>query len=100
MREGKSKYRSKTEIIASVLRAIDEEKGEAGITRLMYISFLSYHQVKDYSKLLKNNSLLDYDLRNRNYSITAMGLRFLNLYAEMDNILHVTGSLAELQSLG
>jgi predicted transcriptional regulator len=89
--ERKSKYRSRTDIIASVLRAIDEEKGEAGITRLMYNSFLSYHQLKDYLKLLKNNALLDYNTRNRKFSITAKGLKFLNLYDKMDDILHVSG---------
>ena len=54
-------YRSREEIFASIL---DTTGSGAGITRskIMFGSYLTYAQVVEYSKILIQRGLLEYDL--------------------------------------
>lgn len=89
MRDRKLKYRSRTDILASILHTAEREDSGVGITRLMYNSFLSYKQINQYLKMLKESALLNYDTHNRKYAIIANGLKFLDLYGKMDKMLHI-----------
>ena len=40
-----------------------------------------------YLKILKENNLLNHNTTNKKYTITANGLKFLELYEQMDGIL-------------
>jgi predicted transcriptional regulator len=82
------KYRSRTDVIASILNSAKAEEGTL-MTRIMYSSFLSFTQVKRFLKLLTENDLLEYDEINKVYKTTGKGLRFLVLYEKMDALLKI-----------
>jgi predicted transcriptional regulator len=94
VREDGRKYRSRADILASILQSAEKENTGVGITRLMYNSFLSYNQINQYLEVLKENALLNYDAANKKYFITAKGLKFLDLYSKMDNLLYVPKSVS------
>jgi len=82
------KYRSRTDIVASILQSAAREGGGIGVTRLMYNSFLSYNQVSQYVKIIKENGLLNYDASTGKYTISAKGSKYLELHSKMDKMLH------------
>ena len=74
------------------------EKGELGITKIMYGSYLSYRQVTQFLELIIESGLLDYDIKNGLYRINERGLQYLELYDKMDELIKersssITGSL-------
>jgi predicted transcriptional regulator len=71
------KYRSRTDIIVTMLEAarIGQTK-----TKIMYSSFLSSHQLRPYLELVVSNGLLAYDSTKGRYRTTEKGLRLLDLY--------------------
>jgi predicted transcriptional regulator len=78
-------YRSRTEIISQIL---DTANG-GGITKtkLMYKVFLSHDQLKEYLTVLTESDLLHYDFVSRTFKTTEKGLRFLNLYNQIDQLM-------------
>lgn len=84
----RASYRSRIDILASILKTVERENSEVGLTRL-YNSFISFKQVKEYLEILKGNNLLNYDSTIKKYSITANGLKFLELYEKLDNMFHI-----------
>ena len=87
------KYRGSTEIIDSMLRSI---KSGATKTHIMYKAYLSYVQLKEYLKLLQERELINYEEGSRLYTITEKGLRFMNAY---DKISELVPSIEERNSL-
>ena len=71
------KYRSRTDIIVSML---DVARHEATKTKIMYSSYLSSHQLRPYLELVIKNGLLAYDSARQRYTTTEKGLRLLELY--------------------
>ena len=71
------KYRTRTDIMVSILEAA---RHGATKTKIMYSSYLSSHQLRAYLELVIKNSLLAYDSRRKRYSTTDKGLRLLELY--------------------
>jgi predicted transcriptional regulator len=69
------KYRSRTDIIAQMLR--DATNG-ATKTRLMYSAYVSYDQIQKYLALLQKNGLLTYVHGVQLYKLKEKGLHFLN----------------------
>jgi predicted transcriptional regulator len=55
-------------------------------TRIMYSAFLSFPQLKEYLELLTDQGMVEYDAKERIYSTTDKGRRFLKMYAEVDNM--------------
>ncbi len=85
------KYRSRTDIVAAILKSATQEEG-AGMTRIMYNSFISFNQIKEYLTLLDQNGLLEYREGNRKYKTTKKGNRFLKLYENVDELLKITST--------
>jgi predicted transcriptional regulator len=81
------KNRGRIEIIAQILVAAN---GRSSITRIMYKAFLSHTQVKEYVKTLIDNGFLRYDLTSQTYKITKKGMRFLQLYNQMDDMVSLS----------
>jgi predicted transcriptional regulator len=77
-------YRSRTDIISKILQAAN---GGITKTKIMYHAFLSYAQVQNYLKVLIQNDLLSYDLDTRKFKTTEKGLRFIELYNQMDGMI-------------
>ncbi len=71
------KYRSRTDIIVSILESATHG---ATKTKIMYSSYLSSHQLRAYLDLVISSHLLAYDVIKQRYSTTEKGLRLLELY--------------------
>jgi predicted transcriptional regulator len=81
------RYRSRTEIISQIL---DAANGHVNITKtkLMYKAFLSQSQLKEYVKVLTESDLLRYDSVTWTFKTTQKGLRFLDLYNKIDQLMN------------
>lgn len=81
-------YRSREEIFASILSTAGSG---AGITRskIMFGSYLTYAQVVEYSKLLIERGLLEYDPINRTFKTTTSGFTFIQLHNEMNQMIKI-----------
>ena len=77
-------YRSRTEIISQIL---DTANGGITKTKLMYKVFLSHDQLKEYLAVLTQSDLLRFDFVSRTFMTTKKGLRFLNLYNQIDQLM-------------
>lgn len=74
------KYRSSTEIIDLILRSANSG---ATRTRIMYKAYLSYSQLKEYLAFLQEKELIKYEEGAQIYRISEKGLRFINAYDEI-----------------
>ena len=81
------KYRSRTEIVGNIL---DAANGGATKTKIMYIAFLSYNQLKEYLSVLIENNLIEYLEGTKTFKTTEKGLNFLKMHNEMAELLHTT----------
>ena len=80
--------RSREEIFASILGTAGSG---AGITRsrIMFGSYLTYAQVVEYSKMLIERGLLEYDPINRTFKTTSSGFTFIQLHNEMNQLIKI-----------
>jgi len=53
-------------------------------TKLMYIVFISFNQLREYLSLLVENGLIQYEEWKHNYWTTEKGIRFLHLQNKID----------------
>jgi predicted transcriptional regulator len=81
------KYRGRTEIVATILEAAN---GRATKTKIMYVAFLSYNQLKEYLSILKENNLLEYNEGTQTYKTTEKGLNYLKMNNEIGELLQTT----------
>ncbi len=80
------RYRDKTELIASILKATNGRNVNA--LQIMYKAFLSYTKVKQYISILIDGGMIKYQEGNRrNYRITDKGIRFLDLHNQLGELL-------------
>jgi predicted transcriptional regulator len=86
------RYRSRTDVIAQILEVAN---GGAIRTKIMYMTFTSYSQVRRYLTILLENGLIEHDNIENKYKTTAKGQKFLNLYNKMSQ-LQIEVELAEL----
>lgn len=70
-----------------MLRSI---KSGATKTHIMYKAYLSYVQLKEYLKLLQERELIKYEEGSRVYTITEKGLRFMNAYDKISELVPST----------
>jgi predicted transcriptional regulator len=88
------KYRSRLEIIASMLEVA--ASGDASRTTIMYRSFISHAQLKEFlSFLLQKGIIIEYRKEGKGnkertlYKTTEKGLHFLHIYNEMNDLLGI-----------
>ena len=87
--------RSRFDIISRIL-----ETANGGITtkiKIMYKTNLSYAQLKEYLMTLNDKDLLHYDLDTHTFKTTEKGLRFLEIYNKLDDILREEGRQQQQQ---
>ena len=60
--------------------------GGATKTRIMYMSYLSYAQLKEYLSVLVENGLMEYVPGERKYRTTEKGTRFLEASNSMSEM--------------
>jgi predicted transcriptional regulator len=78
------KTRTRIDIISQIL-----ETANGGVTtkiKIMYRTNLSYAQLKGYLMTLSDKDLLRYDLDTNTFKTTEKGLRFLETYNKLYNI--------------
>ena len=78
------KYRSRTEIVGNIL---DAANGGATKTKIMYVAFLSYAQLKEYLSILVENDLIEYLEGIRKFKTTEKGLNYLKMNNEIGELL-------------
>ena len=81
------KNRSRTEITGNIL---DAANGGATKTKIMYVAFLSYNQLKDYLSILIENNLIEYIEGTKTFKTTEKGLNFLKMHKEIGELLQTT----------
>jgi predicted transcriptional regulator len=79
--------RSRTEIVCNIL---DAANGGATKTKIMYIAFVSYNQLKEYLSILIEYKLIDYIDGTHTFKTTEKGLNFLKMHNEMGELLQNT----------
>jgi predicted transcriptional regulator len=75
--ENLNKYRSRIDIMASILDAASKKKNSS-ITQLTYTSLLSHHQIVSHLQPLLTEKLLE--RYEKTFSITQKGRDFLEIY--------------------
>src|SRR5918912_17532 len=77
----KMKNRSRIDILAQILRAVNGTGGGITKTKIMYNALLSYAQMQQYLLLLTEKGLLlQYNKTMHTFNITEKGLKFLEIY--------------------
>lgn len=79
------KYRSRNNIIRDILDAASD--GGVTRTKIMYKAYLSFGQLKEYLSVLTDNGLLSYDTHTQTFKITEKGLRLLDAYNQMHDMI-------------
>jgi predicted transcriptional regulator len=78
------KYRGRTEILGNIL---DAANGGATKTKIMYKSFISYNQLKEYLSVLIENNLIEYRDGTQTFKTTEKGLNLLKMHNELGELL-------------
>jgi predicted transcriptional regulator len=86
MRSKYKNYRTRTEIAAQILQAANGHD-EITKTKIMYKAFLTYAQLQEYLATLIQNGLLEYLDGTKSYKTTEKGLKFLNMYEQMEELM-------------
>src|ERR671938_806062 len=81
------KYRSRTDIVGLILEAANG--GGATKTKIMYKAFLSYAQLKEYLTFLMDNGLLQRDQGRQFYRTTEKGIRVLQMYIQVHEMMSI-----------
>jgi predicted transcriptional regulator len=66
---------------------LDSANGGATKTKIMYKSYLSYVQLKEYLSVLIENDLIENLGGTQTYKTTEKGLNFLKMYNEIGELL-------------
>ena len=80
------KYRSRTEIVCNILEAAN---GGISKTKIMYMAFLSYAQLKEYISILVDNNLIEYNDGTQTFKTTEKGLNYLKMHNEISELLPI-----------
>jgi predicted transcriptional regulator len=78
------KPRSRSEIIGAILEAANG--GGATKTMIMYKAVLSYDRMKEYLSSLAEDGLIEYEQGRMTYRTTAKGIRLLQLYNNVNEM--------------
>jgi predicted transcriptional regulator len=82
----RTRQRSKTEIISSILRSTHNRTG-VKISQILYETCIPYNQLKEYLTMMVQNKLIMYIKDGKVFKITEYGVNALKLYGEMDKLL-------------
>jgi len=77
--------RTRTEIMSQILRVANGVG--ATKTKVMYKVFLNYVQLKEFLTVLTDSDLLSYDGDTQIFKTTEKGLRFLQIYNQIDDMI-------------
>jgi predicted transcriptional regulator len=72
------------EIIDRILRTVQSGSTK---TEMMYGAYVSYGQLREYLELLKARKLVKYEEGARLYCLTERGIRFMNAYDTISEVM-------------
>jgi predicted transcriptional regulator len=78
-------YRDRISIISDILEVAKVENGTTK-TAIMYNANLSHDQMKYYVRILTENTFLYYDLQTRRFKTTEKGLRVIEAYKRIEDM--------------
>jgi len=84
----KLQYRSRNDIIASILETANGNKVRA--TEIQFKAYISYSILKEYLMLLLENGLLEYIEGERSFKTAPKGMQFLRTYNQMGELITLT----------
>jgi predicted transcriptional regulator len=93
--EAAMKNRTHHDILAKVLETAKSSDGTTK-TRIMYGAYLSSNQLKGYIAYCQGHGLVSYDASKRVYKTTGKGIRLLELFTKMYEIVP-SGSSEEIR---
>ncbi|HJU35122.1 MAG TPA: winged helix-turn-helix domain-containing protein [Nitrososphaera sp.] len=78
------KHRDRIEVISRILQ-IANSGGDTNVTKtkIMYKALLSYNQLQEHLIFLTERDFLTYDKETRTFKTTEKGLRFLQIYKKI-----------------
>ncbi len=79
-------YRDKIDILSQILEAANGRNLTK--SKIMYKALLDYDQLKEYLMLLAKGDLLHYDFLTRRFKTTEKGLKFLNFYNQIEQLMN------------
>ena len=65
---------------------LDATNGGTSKTKIMYITFLSYGQLKEYLSILIENNLIEYLDGDNKFKTTEKGLNFLKMHNQIEEL--------------
>jgi len=68
-------------------------------THIMYKAYLSYSQLVDYLSVLEERNLIVYEKGTQQYRTTERGLRFMNAYDKISELIPSTENRNEMKGL-
>lgn len=80
------KNRDRFEILSLILQ-IANGYNNVTMTKIMNRALLSYDQMKEHLAFLTQKDLLCYDKGNRTFKTTEKGMRFLQIYGGMEDMI-------------
>jgi predicted transcriptional regulator len=78
------KHRNRIEIMNEILEAAN---GGTTRTQIMYKAFLSFIQLREFLTVLTERDLLRYDRETQTFKTTEKGLRFLDAYKQLGDMM-------------
>jgi predicted transcriptional regulator len=87
------KHRSRSEIIGAILEAANG--GGATKTTIMYKAVISYDYMKECLLSLAEDGLIEYEQGKMTYRTTAKGMRLLQLYNNMNEMVQPSAMKTE-----
>ena len=89
------KYRSRIDIAAAILENTIEGSRR---TLIMYKAYISYPQLKEYLTSMTKAGLIRYSgEEEKTYHITEKGMRFLEIYREVDSMIPRANMLTKVR---
>jgi predicted transcriptional regulator len=79
------KHRNRIEIMNEILEAANG--GGTTRTQIMYKAFLSFIQLREFLTVLTERDLLRYDRETQTFKTTEKGLRFLDAYKQLGDMM-------------
>jgi predicted transcriptional regulator len=79
------KHRSRIEMMSQILEAANG--GGATRAKIMYKAFLSFVQLREFLMVLTDSDLLSYDGETQTFKTTEKGLRFLDTYNQIGDVM-------------
>jgi predicted transcriptional regulator len=76
------KYRSRSDIIGLILESAN---GGATKTKIMYKSYLSFAQLREYLSMLSEKGLVEYEEGTQKFRTTEKGLRVLQIQNQIND---------------